>query len=166
MPQRIPLSLFVLLALACQAPVAAGSARRMLAPDARLTPPLDGVEEIRASLRELRKLRHLLLESSVRRRYAIGGRLELLLIDSEDIWEKQIRWLQRYRLLVGVLLEIPVQKYLEDPGTREALVRAIRWARHTAIAMPRIHRMGYLRIQPILDGEVDTRGFQRVGIWG
>lgn len=126
-------------------------------PRGRLTTPLEGVQAIRTPLRELRGLRHRLLETSVGRRYAFSGRLELLLIDVPSIWERQIGWLQKYRELVDQLLAIPIESYLADPGTRDALVRAIRWGRNTAIAMPRVHRKGYLKIQPILDGEVDTR---------
>jgi hypothetical protein len=144
--------------------VHAEAAHKILPRGARLTPPLEGNREIRNPLRELRSLRSQLLETSVNRRYAFGGKLELLLIDAPDIWNKQIQWLQKYRLLVDTLLDIPVKHYLADPGTRAALVRAIRWGKQTAIAMPWVHRLGYLRIQPILDGKVDSSEIVGIGV--
>lgn len=122
---------------------------------ASVTPPVQGVEGIRRPLRGLRFIRERLLERSLAARYAFEGRMKLLHLTSDVELADLLILVQQYRALVDELLAIPVREYLRDPGTREALVRAIRWGHHTALAVPRIHRLGYLRIQPILDGPMN-----------
>jgi 8-oxo-dGTP diphosphatase len=107
---------------------------------------------IRPALRVLARLRDELLERSLSARYAFKGRMKLLWIDAdhdEVMAEKMVR---RYRELVAELRKIPVEEYLADPGTEEALTRAIAWGIDTAIASKHPHRQGYAWIRRILTG--------------
>lgn len=114
--------------------------------------PAQGVPEIREPLRELKTLRKMLLERSNGSRFAFGGHIELLLFDTNELLENTLAGIRRYRELVQELRAVPIAEYLRDPGTQWALERAVAFGERTALAIPRIHRLGYLRIQPILDG--------------
>lgn len=120
--------------------------------------PRQGVPAIRGPMRELKQIHHILLERSRGSRFAFGGHMELLLYDTNELLESTLGLIQRYRELVQELRAIPVAEYLRDPGTQWALERAVSFGERTALAIPRVHRLGYLRIQPILDGPLtETR---------
>lgn len=105
---------------------------------------------IRPGLRVLARIRDQLLERSLTARYAFKGRMKLLWIDADHDEVMAEKMVVRYRELVAELRAVPVEEYLADPGTEEALARAIAWGIDTAIASKHPHRQGYAWIRRIL----------------
>lgn len=106
--------------------------------------------EVRARLRGLNFIREQILTRSVGRRYALGGRLALIRVDTPQDLDELITLAASYRQIVTELLAFPVKDYLLDPGTRAAVLRAWRWGIDHAIAEPHYHKAGYARVVRIL----------------
>ncbi len=117
-------------------------------PQVTNTPSMD--TGIRKRLRGLRFIRNQLLERAITRRYAMRGKLALLLADSPDELDELIPLARSYEKIVTELRAIPVAEYHADPGTAEALERAIGWGIDHALAVPHYHRLGYVKIERIL----------------